>query len=236
MNKLAPVDYMGKPEWIQPISTGFPVREPQITFKVSYPWVSLKDLLKAGPIGNPGQLDLNSTTGFAGEVSPLLTPEGLYIGCVNKKSFLGYSRGRVLYNSAEITESTSPITGKIGYEISHEFIVNPNMEWNQTRYTGDYQPIPDSVAKWYSRKAAPATVAFNVNEVPADTSTPSFNTGYVVQMLPAAGGRRVFRVKMAGADDFQAVYPYPYKEFKNLLYYGMVGDKVQFDPEITIEG
>ena len=236
MGKNAPVDYMGKSDWIQPISTGFPVREPQITFKVSYPWVSLKDLLNAGPIGNPGQLG-NNATGFPGEVGPPMIPEGLYIGCVNRKSFLGYSRGRVLYNSAEITESTSPITGKIGYEITHEFIVNPNMEWNQTRYTGDYQAVPDSVSKWYTRKSAPVTVAYNVNDVPEDTYNPSFNTGYVVQMLPAAGGRRVHRIRMAGADDnFQAVYPYPYKEFKNLLYYGMVGDKAQFDPEITIEG
>jgi hypothetical protein len=238
MNKLAPVDYMGKPEWIQPISTGFPVREPQITFKVSYPWVSLKDLLNAGPIGNPGQLESQNQAGFPGEVGPLAIPEGLYIGCVNRKSFLGYSRGRVLYSSAEITESTSPITGKIGYEVTHEFIVNPNMEWNQTRYTGDYLPVAGEVVNWYSRSSVPTQIGLNSSEIPADTKNPSFKTGYVVQMLPTSGGRRVHRVAMTLAEpkDWQAVYPYPYKEFKNLLYYGMVGDKVQFDPEITIEG
>ena len=229
----APVDYMGKSEWIQPISTGFPVREPQITFKVSYPWVSLEDLLNAGPIGNPDQLVI----GTAGQVNPQTIPEGLYIGCVNKNSFLGYSRGKVLYNSAEITESTSPITGKIGYEVSHEFIVNPNMEWNQTRYTGDYQAGVD-VIQWYTRVTTPNSIGFLANEAPADANNPSFKTGYVVQMLPASGGRRVQRIAMTPGPtfDWQAIYPYPYKDFKELLYYGMVDETVVFDPFSTIEG
>jgi hypothetical protein len=237
MTLTAPVDYMGKPDWVQPISTGFPVREPQITFKVSYPWVSLENMLNAGPVGNPGQLDPKSEKGFPGEVNPQTIPEGLYIGCVNKKSFLGYSRGRVLYNSAEITESTSPITGKIGYEVTHEFIINPNMEWNQTRYTGDYLAGID-VIRWYTRVTTPNSMGFNPNDAPADANNPSFKTGYVVQMLPSSGGRRVHRVSMTAVEpyDWQAVYPYPYKDFKNLLYYGMVGDKVQFDPETTKEG
>lgn len=231
----------GRSDWMQILSTGFPVREPQITIRLTYPWVSMGDLLLSGPIGNPGQLNTTNTLGTA-TVSPQQLPKGLYLGCVNKDSFLGYSRGRVLYNSAEVSEATSPITGKIGYRVMHEFLINPNMEWNQTRYTGDYEPhlSPDL---FYLKQINPTSVGQNsvfqfTND---DQINPSWKTGFVVQLQGRTGNERVYRVSVDGK--YQAVYPYPYKDLNQLLYYGLdkqvykyADGKVKFDPFDTKEG
>ena len=231
----------GRSDWIQGVSTGFPVREPQITIRLTYPWVSMKDLLTYGPIGNPSQLEVASADRKA-TIGPMQIPKGLYLGCVNDGSFLGYSRGRVLYNSAEVSESVSPITGKIGYRVTHEFLVNPNMEWNQTRYTGDYEPYMDPKL-FYLKEINPLSVGQaspfffddKVNQV-----TPSWKTGFVVQLQGRTGSERVYRVKSDGK--YQAVYPYPYKTLFDLLYYGYdkevlkAGQSVVFDPFDTKEG
>jgi hypothetical protein len=230
----------GRSDWVQILSTGFPVREPQITIRLTYPWVSLENLLKYGPIGNPDQLEADATKRLA-TVSPMQIPEGLFLGCVNRDSFLGYSRGRVLYNSAEVSEATSPITGKIGYRVTHEFLVNPNMEWNQTRYTGDYEPYMNPV-DFYLKQVDPATVGDNsVYQFAPGQSNPSWKTGFVVQLQGRTGNERVYRIKVGS--NYQAVYPYPYKQLNDLLYYGL--DKevskasdgtVKFDPFDTKEG
>lgn len=230
----------GRSDWVQILSTGFPVREPQITVRLTYPWVSLGNLLKCGPIGNPDQLEADATKRLA-TISPMQIPEGLFLGCVNKDSFLGYSRGRVLYNSAEVSEATSPITGKIGYKVTHEFLINPNMEWNQTRYTGDYEPYMDP-KDFYLKQVDPATVGDNsVYQFATGQSNPSWKTGFVVQLQGRTGNERVYRVKIGS--NYQAVYPYPYKQLNDLLYYGLDKElskdsegKVKFDPFDTKEG
>jgi hypothetical protein len=209
-------------------TTGFPIREQQVTIRITYPWVSLETLLAAGPVGNPGQMQAGAG---AAQVFPHHIPKGLYLGCINKKSFLGYPRGRVLYNSASIEESVSPVTGKIGYQVTHEFLVNPLMEWNQTRYTGKY------LAKTSELSTANATIGGVTGPVPfatiqygllGDMVNPPWATGFVMQMDPRTGFERPYRVLMGGdgkADgDWQGVYPYPYKELNDLLYYGKVGD------------
>lgn len=227
---------MGNPQLIDPLTTGFPMREPQITFKISYPWVSLTDLMNAGPIGNPNQFN----EGSSAVVNPQYVPPGLYLGCVNKTSFLGFPRGRVLYNSAELRECTSPITGKIGYEITHEFIVNPNMEWNQTRYSGKYNPSEFTVAATDGNIQQPQMAT----DLPgfSELVTSPWKTGFIVQLEQRSGFQKVYRVAfspLANNDagrNWQAVYPYPYKDLASLLYYGMVGDTTKFDPATTSEG
>lgn len=227
----------GDPTLIDPLTTGFPIREPQITFKISYPWVSLTKLVSAGPIGNPSQFGETRTA----EVSPQNIPSGLYIGCVNKKPFLGYPRGRVLYNSAELTEETSPITGKIGYKITHELLVNPTMEWNQTRYSGKYNPLewetPATEGNIFQPKADITAAGFG------EMVTTPWKTGFIVQMESRSGFQKVYRVAFnpvlgisESAKNWQAVYPYPYKDLNKLLYYGMVGTTDPFDPLNTNEG
>ena len=219
----------GNPELIERITTGFPVREPQVTVRITYPWVSLPDLLAAGPIGNPNQLTADETA----VVSPQVLPIGQYLGCVNKSSFLGFSRGRVLYNAAELEETTSPITGKIGYRVTHEFIINTNMEWNQTRYTGLYDPDPTNVVQ------LGGTIP-GINQFQTDLTVPYWKTGFMVQMASTTGGEKVYRVDMGvpanPALRYQAQYPYPYKDHEDLLYYGYVGQTTKFDPQNTLEG
>ena len=234
----------GRSDWIQGVSTGFPVREPQITVRLTYPWVSLKDLLTYGPIGNPSQLE-NAAADRKATIGPMQIPVGLYLGCVNREGFLGYSRGKVLYNSAEVSEAVSPITGKIGYRVTHEFLVNPNMEWNQTRYTGDYEPYM-SPENFYLKKVDPTSIGEldPFGFVDPSQVNPSWKTGFVVQLQGRTGSERVYRIKSGPqATDFQAVYPYPYKNLNDLVYYGF--DKqvyknpdgtVKFDPFDTKEG
>jgi hypothetical protein len=231
----------GRSDWMQILSTGFPVREPQVTIRLTYPWVSLENLLKYGPIGNPAQLKPEEVDRLA-TVGPMMIPEGLYLGCVNKDSFLGYSRGRVLYNSAEVSESVSPITGKIGYRVMHEFLINPNMEWNQTRYTGDYEPYMDPES-FYLKEIDPLSVGHDsIFQFANGQSGPSWKTGFVVQLQGRTGNERVYRIKSNKDTGYQAVYPYPYKQLNDLLYYGLDntvkkdGETVIFDPFDTKEG
>lgn len=231
----------GRSDWIQGVSTGFPVREPQVTIRLTYPWVSLENLLKYGPIGNPAQLKTDEADRLA-SVGPMMIPEGLYLGCVNKDSFLGYSRGRVLYNSAEVSESVSPITGKIGYRVMHEFLINPNMEWNQTRYTGDYEPYMNP-KDFYLKEVDPLSVGHDsIFQFANGQSGPSWKTGFVVQLQGRTGNERVYRIKSNKDTGYKAVYPYPYKQLNDLLYYGLDntvkkdGETVIFDPFDTKEG
>jgi len=224
---------------IEHIDTGFPFRESLVEYRVTYPWVSLDSLLKAGPIGNPDQITMYK----AGLVTPYELSKGMWLGSVNLHSFLGYSRGRVLYNSCEIEEAASPVTGKIGYKVTHEFIANPAMEWNQVRYNGSYEPSKDPL-----RNA--------VNDWDPNTAQPAWRTGYVVALNKnpiftedyMSGGeskkrsmydpiwtykRKADEIVVDGAIRHikrYPLYPYPYQEFykdqtdTGLLYYGYVGD------------
>lgn len=221
----------GDPSNMDPLTTGFPVREPQITVRITYPWVSLTRMLNAGPIGNPDQLQQNATA----KVSPWGIPEGLYIGCVNKSSFLGYPRGRVLYNSAAIVERTSPVTGAIGYEIMHEFLINPLMEWNQTRYTG--KSLSESVTVPVTINGVAGSLAQgSIGYLKAeDQVNAQWATGFITQMDPRTGFMKPMRINMGGGvdqnADWQAIYPYPYKDLNKLLYYGKVDDGQTFPTE-----
>lgn len=221
----------GDPENMDHLTTGFPIREPQITVRITYPWVSLTRLLSAGPIGNPGQLAAN----LKANVVPWAIPEGLYLGCVNKSSFLGYPRGRVLYNSAAVTEKTSPVTGSIGYEVTHEFLINPLMEWNQTRYTGKSLPKSAGIAVTINGVAVNVAQGIAYDIKAADQANAQWATGFIVQMDPRTGFMKPMRVNMGGGldenGDWQAVYPYPYKDFDKLLYYGKNGDGQTFATE-----
>lgn len=221
----------GDSENIDRLTTGFPVREPQITVRITYPWVSLTKMLKAGPIGNPDQLAQNATA----KVSPWAIPEGLFLGCINKSSFLGYPRGRVLYNSAAITEKTSPVTGAIGYEVTHEFLINPMMEWNQTRYTGKSLSGSSEVSVTINGVAGTVLQGVLGYLKAEDQVNAQWATGFIVQMDPRTGFQKPARVSMDGGADqnanWQAVYPYPYKDFDKLLYYGKTGDGQSFPNE-----
>lgn len=197
------------------LTTGFPFREALIEYRITYPWVSLDKLLHAGPIGNPGQLNPNPQA----DVKPFDIPDGMFLGAVNLKPFLGHPRGRVLYNGCELRECPSPVTGKIGYEVTHEFLVNPMMEWNQVRYNGTYDP-------------------FNPVVAPKDGVSFAWRTGYIVQTRSSytrvVNGVNtydpLYTIKYKNENKYGAVYPYPYMNFNdsdnpNLLYYGFIGDE-----------
>lgn len=235
------VDTTKFPDAIQPIqegeaileriTTGFPIRETLIEMKITYPFVSMAQLLAAGPFGNEDALSqAQGTNTKTAIVDPFNIPKGLFLGCVNLHSFLGYTRGRVLYNSCELRQVASPCTGYIGFQVTHEFLINPNMEWNQVRYNGAYDPIQKG----------------NVT-LTANSPASAWRTGYMVQMHTSpsqevANGTTskdkvynpVYTVRFAdpnAANDCAAQYPYPYKEFykdkedTGLLYYGYVGER-----------
>jgi hypothetical protein len=214
-----PVKPQTGPGILDPLTTGFPIRETLIEYRITYPWVPLDKLLAAGPIGNPQQL---VSGGGLGIVEPFEITPGMYLGAVNLKSFLGYSRGRVLYSGCELTEVVSPVTGKIGFKVTHEFMANPTMEWNQVRYNGTYNPN---------------------HEPNADAQNPgvTWQTGFIVRTNKVylyqdeVTGDTVldpiYRIKLKDTDppEWTALYPYPYMNFNDptfpgLLYYGFVGD------------
>lgn len=215
---------------LEKIDTGFPVREGQLEIRVTYQWVSMDNLLKAGPIGNLGQLD----AAVAGLVSPFQIPEGLYLGAVNSKSFLGYSRGRVLYNGCELTPKQSPVTGKMGYRVTHEFLINPNMEWNQARYTGTYNPTtPANGWDIFGNAIAWRTGYMCMQPSRVRQESLDQNNNVINTYTP------LYTIKLATDNAQHAIYPYPYMDFNEidnagnkspaLLYYGMVGD--DFSPQ-----
>lgn len=210
---------------LEKIDTGFPVREGQMEMRVTYPWVSIDQLLAAGPIGNLGQLDAVTE----GMVSPFQIPDGLYLGAVNATSFLGYSRGRVLYNGCELTPKQSPVTGKMGYQVTHEFLINPNMEWNQARYTGTYNPTaPANGWDIFGNAVAWRTGYMCMQPSRVRQESLDQNNNVITTYTP------LYTIKLATDGNQHAIYPYPYMEFNiietdeksepALLYYGMVGD------------
>ena len=178
---------------INRVTTGFPFREPQILIKVSYPWVRLTgpapSIQNAGPIGF-GLSDATSTP------PPGKLPEGQYLGCVNNKWFLGFPKGRVLYQSAELTERVSPVTNRLGYQITHVFLVMTTSSWNETRYSGDLANA-------------------NIQTPNADADDPYWPFGVTVALKKDGA---VYK-----RNDTDPIYPYVHKDFDRLLYYGTPG-------------
>lgn len=118
---------------INTVSTGFPARESQLLIKITYPWVrwsgNWPSITAAGPVA---KWESNLAAPPVGKL-----PDGCYLGCVNSKTFMGFPKGRVLYQSADMVERVSPVTGRLGYQITHAFLVLPTASWNMTRYTGE---------------------------------------------------------------------------------------------------
>lgn len=216
-------DY-GKSTYIDALTTGFPYREGQIEVVMRYPWVSIQRLMRAGPIGNPGQLtiDIEAPPLTPGQEPPTPTDPttvttnphdmwpGMFLGTVNTDPFLGFPRGRVLYTSAELEESVSPVTGQLGYAVSNHFVINTGMEWNQSRY------FPKD------------SIADQMVAIQPDL-TPTFATGYMVMLKPG-NTNIIYKYVPAGEFEAKAVYPYPYRDWKYLAYYGRVGHVDVFDP------
>lgn len=181
------------------ISTGFPLREAQLMIKVTYPWVALwnstlpalPSIINAGPVG-----DWWSEV-VAGPPMGIL-PKGQYLGSVNSVEFLGFPKGRVLYQSAEMVERVSPVTTRLGYQITHVFLVLTGASWNHTRYEGPMGEngfVPQANANQGDEFGWPygATVAIKKD-------------GTVYQV------------------NGKVVYPYIHRDLNNLLYYGSPND------------
>lgn len=118
---------------INKTTTGFPAREPQLLIKVTYPWVRFyskeaPSILLDGPLGYWSD---------ARQPAAGVIPSGQYLGCVNSSKFMGFPRGRVLYQSADLTEAVSPVSGRLGYRVTHVFLVLPTASWNMSRYSGE---------------------------------------------------------------------------------------------------
>jgi len=198
----------GDSSLIERLTTGFPLREGQIEIVMRYPWVSAERLLRAGPIGNSEQI---GAVGLA-PVNPFNMPPGQLLVTVNRDAFLGFTRGRVLYVSAEIEEAASPVTGRLGYRVSNHFIVNVNREWNQSRYS------------------PPKAGVLNMAPIQADM-TPTWGTGFMVMLDPAKSTNTIYKFVAPPAVQAQAVYPYPYRDWSGLVYYGSLGDGQVFESE-----
>jgi hypothetical protein len=221
--KLVDAEKDGDSSLIDNVTVGFPLREGQIEITMTYPWVSINDLLKAGPIGNPTQIpDLEGGNFIFEAVNPHNMSPGQFLGTVNTGPFLGFPRGRVLYSAAEIEEARSPVTGEVGYKVSNHFMVNTLMEWNQVRY------MP---------KDKNADV---LNDIEPDM-TPSWPTGFMVLMDKSKGSNIIYKFLMNKGDGLKghAVYPYPYRDWENvkndpekgsLVYYGRVDTTKPFNP------
>lgn len=201
---LTPVD---NPRAVENISTGFPLREPQVLMKVTYPWVRLggtgdpdaviqpRSILWAGPIGAI----------FSKVASPGMVPNGQYLGCVNNDWFLGFPRGRVLYQSAQLVEKVSPVTGRLGYQITHDFLCLSTAEWNQVRL----QKVDPNIETQVEQDLQQNTVLW-----PYGFAVATDKTG------------KVIRISMPNN---QPIFPYVYKNFDSLLYYGSTTDPAPTD-------
>lgn len=145
---VVPIDGNGNPDIpavtgnenihkINKVSTGFPAREPQLLIKITYPWVRWggvwPSITAAGPVA---KWDDDTKTPLVGKM-----PDGCYLGCVNSKTFMGFPKGRVLYQSADMVERVSPVTGRLGYQTTHAFLVLPTASWNMSRLVGDVKDI-----------------------------------------------------------------------------------------------
>jgi len=178
---------------VEKLTTGFPLREPQVLIKVTFPWVSLfaaeslVSIINAGPIGNLPGVALRP-----GEI-----PSGLLLGCVNSSTFLGYPTGRVLYQSASLVEKVSPVTGRLGYQITHDFLCLGTSDWNMTRLKGGVEATD-----------VPGVIV-------GDQKTAAWPYGYIV----ATDDRGVITLKAE-----KPIYPYVYADLTPLFYYGGTGD------------
>lgn len=190
---VAPMDVDGGPKTdvaadIRKLTIGFPQREPQILIRVTYPWVqmgvqgsaALGDITFAGPLG---QLTDN-------ELAPGKVPIGQYLGTVNQFNFLGFRRGSVLYQTATLEQRISPVTGKLGFQVTHEFLALSNSSWNMTRIESEPTSALDKES---------------------DAQEPQWPYGHVVAI------KRDNTVLLIND---QPVFPYVHKDFANLLYYG----------------
>lgn len=187
---------------VEPLTTGFPSREPQILIKVTYPWVSMRKIGNASPsILNAGPI------GFIGNVTndppPAGTmPTGQLLGMVNDAPFLGFPRGRVLYQSASLVEKVSPVTGRLGYQVTHDFLCLTTCEWNMTRL----------------KKAIGETdVAFATD---TDQKTALWPYGFIV--ATDATGAVILKSNPPLATS--PIFPYAYANLTKLVYYGGTED------------
>lgn len=182
---------------VEKLTTGFPAREPQILIKVTFPWVSLKslglvDIIRAGPIGSMPTVP----------VGPGVIPVGQFLGTINEDAFLGFPTGRVLYQSASLVEKVSPVTGRLGYQVTHDFLCLSTADWNMTRIKRGFEDtdIPGALN--------------------ADQATAAWPYGYIVGVDQSG----TITLK-AG----QPVYPYTYANLEKLFYYGGTNDTAPVD-------
>lgn len=181
------------------LTTGFPAREPQVLIKVTFPWVSLKaaasltSIINAGPIGN-----LPATV-----IAPGAVPSGQYLGTVNNDPFLGYPTGRVLYQSASLLEKVSPVTGRLGYQITHDFLCLATADWNMTR-----------LKRGVETADVPGVIA-------GDQKTTAWPYGYIV----AVDDTGAITIMPNG----KPIYPYVYADLTKLFYYGGTSDAAPND-------
>lgn len=182
---------------VEKLTTGFPVREPQILIKVTFPWVSLSslglvDIIRAGPIGSMPTVP----------VGPGVMPTGQFLGTVNEDQFLGFPAGHVLYQSASLLEKVSPVTGRLGYQVTHDFLCLSTADWNMTR-----------IKKGFDDTDLPGVLN-------GDQATATWPYGYIVG------------VDQTGAVTLKAgqpVYPYVYADLTKLFYYGGTSDAAPND-------
>lgn len=182
---------------LEKLTTGFPSREPQVLVKVTFPWVSLsnaglKCIVKNGPIGN-----------WLGEVNgPGAIPDGLLLGCINDDTFLGYPRGHVLYQSAALVEKVSPVTGRLGYQVTHDFLCLGTAEWNMARRQGAVTESDVEINNAAGQKTALWPYGFIV-------ATDSTGAVIIKAQPPLANS---------------PIFPYPYADLTGLFYYGGTDD------------
>lgn len=190
---VIPMNGTGEPDTagdIRRLSIGFPLREPQVLIRVTYPWVSLGskgnprsyDIVNAGPLGRQD----------ADTYAPGKIPLGQYLGTVNAAPFLGYPKGHVLYQSATLEPKVSPATGRLGFMVTHEFLAIATASWNMTRFEGD--PLA------------------SLTKDDPDAENVLWPYGYIVAIKKA--DQTVLQV------DGEPVYPYVHKDMSKLMYYG----------------
>lgn len=189
------------PSKIEITKTGFPLRNGQIEVAIRYPWVRIDSVFAAGPIGVPEQIKTVNANPLIWVKDNRMSIKGNYLGCINADPFLGFPRGYVMYTGAEIEDAQSPVTGKMGYKISHNFTINLSGEWNKTPISQDE-----------------STAVVDVD----NDGTPLIPRGYMVLMDSKNPGK-LYKVDVGGGNA-SAIYPYAYKPFSDLLYYGILGD------------
>lgn len=182
------------------LTTGFPSREPQTLIKVTFPWVSLRkavnilafaSITNAGPIGF---LDIQKP------VVPGQLPNGMLLGAINHAPFLGYPRGHVLYQSAALVEKVSPVTGRLGYQITHDFLCLGTAEWNMARRQG---------------AVAGEDVVMD-DEIPQESAVWPY--GFIVAV--DSQSRIILKTKPTLPPVTSPIFPYPYADLTGLFYYG----------------